>query len=400
MRLFQHLRTKSAAAPSEPMGVALDPIAAAQLATVFAPPRWLRDIGRTAWLLVGCVALLVGVAWLLGTASTIVMPVIAATIIATVAVPLVGLLEAHRVPRAAGAAIVLLGLATVALLVLVIVIGGISSQTSSIAEHASAAADKAESWLKDVGVDESGAAGAKKDVEANVPKIVSSLTEGVIDGISGLTSLAFGLSLALLSLFFLLKDGPVMRAWIDAHLGVPLPVARTITGGVIRSLRGYFRGVTLVAAFNGVVVGLGALVLGVPLAGTIAVVTLLTAYIPYIGAFAAGAFAVVIALGAKGTGTALAMLVLVILANGLLQNLVQPFAMGSALDLHPLVVLVVTISAGCIFGMLGLILAAPLTSAAVHITRDLAQARASAAPGGGPEAAAPETPPDARAVPA
>jgi len=65
----------------------------------------------------------------------------------------------------------------------------------------------------------------------------------------------------------------------------------------------------------------------------------------------------------------------VILANGLLQNLVQPFAMGAALDLNPLVVLVATIGAGCIFGTLGLILAAPILSAAVHITRDLRRAR-------------------------
>jgi predicted PurR-regulated permease PerM len=71
--------------------------------------------------------------------------------------------------------------------------------------------------------------------------------------------------------------------------------------------------------------------------------------------------------------------VIVIAANGLLQNVVQPFAMGSALDLNPLVVLVVTIGAGCIFGMLGLVLAAPLTSAAVHISRDLARARLAAA---------------------
>jgi predicted PurR-regulated permease PerM len=114
----------------------------------------------------------------------------------------------------------------------------------------------------------------------------------------------------------------------------------------------------------------------VPLAGTIGVVTFVTAYVPYLGAFVAGAFAVVIALGAKGTTTALIMLLLVILANGLLQNLVQPFAMGAALDLHPLVVLVVTIASGCLFGTLGLILAAPLLSAGVHISRDLSLARA------------------------
>jgi len=82
------------------------------------------------------------------------------------------------------------------------------------------------------------------------------------------------------------------------------------------------------------------------------------------------------------------MLVVVILANGLLQNIFQPFAMGSALDLNPLVVLVLTIGAGCVFGMLGLVLAAPLASAAVHITRDLARARASASLEAGDKATA------------
>ena len=164
-----------------------------------------------------------------------------------------------------------------------------------------------------------------------------------------------------------------MRRSVDRHVGLPEPIARTISGSVITSLRGYFRGVTLVAAFNGVVVGLAALLLDVPLAGTIAVVTFVTAYVPYIGAFVAGAFAVLVALGAQGTAVAVAMLVVVILANGLLQNIVQPFAMGSALHLNPLVVLVVTIGAGCLFGMLGLVLAAPLVSAAVHVAAQLNQ---------------------------
>jgi predicted PurR-regulated permease PerM len=181
----------------------------------------------------------------------------------------------------------------------------------------------------------------------------------------------FGLSFAALGTFFLLKDGPQMRRALDRHIGLPEPVARTISGSVITSLRGYFRGVTIVAGFNGVVVGLAALLLDVPLAGTIAVVTFVTAYIPYIGAIVAGAFAVLLALGAHGTGVAVAMLVVVILANGLLQNLFQPFAMGAALHLNPLVVLVVTIGAGCLFGMLGLVLAAPLVSAAVRIAKEL-----------------------------
>ena len=70
------------------------------------------------------------------------------------------------------------------------------------------------------------------------------------------------------------------------------------------------------------------------------------------------------------------MLVVVILANGLLQNIVQPIAFGATLDLNPLVVLIVTIGFGSIFGMLGMVLAAPLTSAALHISRELAAAKA------------------------
>ena len=384
----------------EPAGLEIDATQARELTTFFAPPRWLRDLGRTSWLLVGLFALIAGLAWLLGTTATITGPVVAASIVATVAMPIVGWLQRHRWPRVGAAAVVLLGLAALAGLVVVVVIGGISSQSSEIKKNADSAANKAQGWLESVGVNDSGASGAKSSVEKDVPKIISTLTEGVINGIQGITSLAFGLSFALLSLFFLLKDGPSMRGWVDRHLGLPPPVARTITGGVIRSLRGYFRGVTLVAAFNGTVVGLGALALSVPLAGTIAVVTFVTAYVPFIGAFVAGAFAVIIALGANGTTTALIMLVIVIAANGLLQNIVQPFAMGSALDLNPLVVLVLTIGAGCIFGMLGLVLAAPIASAAVHITRDLAKARAAVALEQESTVPVVEPPPGAPTVPA
>jgi putative heme transporter len=375
VRFSRHREGKDGGIVVRPDGTEIGVVQLDALSTVFSPPRWLRDLGRASWLLVGVFALVAGLIWLLAATYTIVGPVVAAMIVATVAMPLVARLSQHM-PRAAAAGVVLLSLVAIGVFIVILVIGGITGQEGDIAKDANAAADKAQSWLQSVGVDQSGASSANSTVKSDVPDIISTLAKGVIDGIKGLTSLAFGLSFAVLSLFFLLKDGPSLRAWLDRHLGLPQSVAQTITGGVIRSLRGYFRGVTIVSAFNGVVVTLGALLLGVPLAGTIGVVTFVTAYIPYIGAFVAGGFAVVIALGASGTTTALIMLLIVLLANGLLQNLVQPFAMGSALKLNPLVVLVVTIAGGCLFGTIGLILAAPLLSAAVHITGDLASARA------------------------
>ena len=110
--------------------------------------------------------------------------------------------------------------------------------------------------------------------------------------------------------------------------------------------------------------------------------TFVTAYVPYIGAWAAGIFAVVLALGSQGPTDALILGIAVLLANGLLQNILQPFVFGATLSLNPLAVLVVTISGGCLFGMIGLTLAAPLTSAAVHISDALRERAGEAPPGG------------------
>ncbi len=89
------------------------------------------------------------------------------------------------------------------------------------------------------------------------------------------------------------------------------------------------------------------------------------------------------------------MLVVVILANGALQQMVQPIAFGATLGLNPLVVLIVTIAGGSLFGMVGLVLAAPLTSAATHIAADVAAARraqGTAAAGGEVDAGARDGP--------
>jgi predicted PurR-regulated permease PerM len=208
---------------------------------------------------------------------------------------------------------------------------------------------------------------------------VPALLEGIGSGITRLSSLAFFLSLTALSLFFLLKDGPLIREWMEGRMRVPKDVAHGMAGRVLQSLRGYFTGVTFVALFNAAVVGLGALLLGVPLAGTIAAITFVGAYVPYLGAWGAGAFSVLIALGGAGADAAAGMIVIQLLANGILQQMIQPIAYGAALGIHPLAVLVVTIGGGALFGAVGLILAAPLTAAATKIAGDLARNRAEAA---------------------
>jgi predicted PurR-regulated permease PerM len=374
------------AAEAAPTVVQID---ATALSRVFSAPMWLRDLGLLAWFLVGVAILLVGLVWLLGITSTITVPVALGAILATVAGPLVTTMQRHRVPRAAGAAVVLLGMLVITALIALMVFGGIYEQSDEIKAAASDAVDKVEGWMNDAGA--GGTSETSEQVQSSTVETGRSLLQGVAKGIAGVTSLVFFLTFTIFSTFFLLKDGPTVRRFVDGHLGVPREVAAVITANVTRSLRRYFLGVTYVAAFNAIVVGLAALVLGVPLAGTIAVVVFVTAYVPFIGAFVSGAFAVMLALAAEGTTDALIMLVVVILANGLLQNIVQPIAFGATLDLNPLVVLIVTIGFGSLFGMLGMVLAAPLTSAALHISRELAAAKAleAAAAGEPPPAESP-----------
>jgi putative heme transporter len=376
-RLRRHRGTGDA--PSRDEYIDIDP---RELTGMFAAPQWLRDLGLLSWLLVGVALLVAAAVGFLALTEVIVIPVIVAGIIASVASPIVRWLNGHRVPRALGAALVLLLIVAVGIGTILLVLTGIASQTSGISSHLNDAADTISGWLQDLGVDPSKAEGAKHDATTSVSTSVHALLNGLTLGVQKLASLAFFLAMTVLSLFFLLKDGPAIRQWGERHLGVPLPVAETISTRTIGSLRGYFLGVTIISAYNALLIGGGALLIGVPLAGTIAVVTFFASYVPYLGAWTAGGFAVLIALGEGGADAAAEMAVIALLANGIFQQLVQPFAYGAALGIHPLAVLVVTIAGGAIFGTIGLILAAPLTSAVVRISADLARARAEEERGG------------------
>jgi predicted PurR-regulated permease PerM len=342
------------------------------LSRVFSAPMWVRDLGLLAWFLVGVAILLAGAVWLLALTQVIVAPVIVGCVLATVAGPIVTKLQDRGIGRAAGAAIVLLGMIVLAVLITLLVVGGLYSQSDEIKSSLEESKDKIQGWLKDAGIDSTQATDSASSATAST---TDQFVKGVKAGIENLTSFFFFLTFSVFSTFFLLKDGPTIKRFIDRNLGVPVPVGTVITRNVIISLRRYFLGVTIVAAFNALVVGLAAVLLGIPLAGTIAVVTFVLAYVPYIGAFVSGAFAVLLALSSQGTTAAIIMLVVVLLANGLLQNIVQPIAYGSTLELSPLVVLIVSTGFGALFGMVGLVLAAPLTSAAVHISRELAAAK-------------------------
>jgi predicted PurR-regulated permease PerM len=350
------------------------------LTGLFAAPRWLLDLGQSAWLLVGVTLFVIAVIWVLALTETIVAPVITATVVAAVASPVIRWLTNRGLARGLAAALFMLAAIAIGIGLVVLVVGGITNQLQAVSGELSSAKDTIAGWLRDIGVSGKTAGDATADASSAVNTAVPALLHGIGGGLKTLSSLVVFLAFTALSLFFLLMDGPLIRRWTESHMRVPADVAHQMTSRVLQSLRGYFVGVTIVAAFNAIVVGVGALVLGVPLVGTIVAVTFLGAYIPYLGAWSAGAFSVLVALGGAGTDAAVGMIVVQLLANSVLQQLVQPIAYGAALGIHPLAVLIVTIAGGALFGAVGLILAAPVTAAATHIAADMSLSAPEPAP--------------------
>src|SRR5689334_12533313 len=121
------------------------------LSGIFAAPQWLRDLGFSSWLLVGVGAALVAAIWLLSLTETIVMPVITAGIIASVAAPLVDWMNRRGIPRGIGAALVMVAIILVALGVGLLVLVGIASEASSLSAGLKEGANQLQAWAQDLG---------------------------------------------------------------------------------------------------------------------------------------------------------------------------------------------------------------------------------------------------------
>ena len=191
------------------------------------------------------------------------------------------------------------------------------------------------------------------------PVITTGVLSGLVSGIGTLVAVAGGIILGALIMYYLLKDGTRLRHAVVSTVDPAFQSEFDDFIGTLSILRDYGRGRTAMSAIVSLVVGVAALLMGLPLVFTIIVVNFIGGYIPYIGAFLGGGLAVIIALGEGGLPEAAIMLAVVLAANLALENFVEPKVMGRTLDIHPLVVLVVTALGGLLGGIVGLILAVP-----------------------------------------
>ena len=154
-----------------------------------------------------------------------------------------------------------------------------------------------------------------------------------LTGVSVVGNSLLNLVLALVLVFFFLKDGPRFVPWLSAQTGPR--AARHVAALSYKSwdtLSEFIRQQALVGFIDAFFIGLGLWILGVPLVIPLAVLTFFGGFIPIIGAFVAGAFAVLIALVSNGFTTALIVLGIVILVQQIEGNILQPIIQGRGLQ--------------------------------------------------------------------
>ena len=192
----------------------------------------------------------------------------------------------------------------------------------------------------------------------------SQFGSGALAGAGAVANFVVGLVLLVTILFFFLKDGPQMWEFLlRPFRGEQYERAHRIGDKTVSVFGSYVRGTAAVALVDAVGILIGLLILQVPLEIPLAVVVFLLAFIPIVGATLAGVFAALVALVANGWVTALIVIGVVVLVNQLEGNFLQPVLMGRSMKLHAFVILVaLTVGAG-VGGVLGAVLAVPITAA-------------------------------------
>ncbi|MGF1427934.1 AI-2E family transporter [Kitasatospora sp. LaBMicrA B282] len=198
--------------------------------------------------------------------------------------------------------------------------------------------------------------------------LVSSLADGVLSGLGLATQVVTGSVLALALVFFFLRDGHRSADLVRSVL--PPDRAETVIAcgqRAFAAMAGFMRGTTLIALLDATFIGVGLLVLGVPGAAGLAALVFLGAFVPFIGAFLSGSVAVLVALADGGLSKAVWTLGVVLAVQMVEGNVLQPMIQSRTVELHPATIMIAVVAGSGVAGILGALLAVPLSAAGLGV---------------------------------
>lgn len=200
------------------------------------------------------------------------------------------------------------------------------------------------------------------------------LATQVVNGVGIVGNVLVEGVLALVMTFFFLKDGPEFLPWLCRLTGPKAaPHVEVLAERSWRVLGGFVRAQAAVGLVDAIFIGIGLVILDVPLWLPLSVLIFFAAFIPIVGAFVSGAIAALVALVSGGPTDALIVIGIVLVVQQLEGNLLQPVLVGRTLDLHPAVVLLAVAAGGSLQGITGAFLAVPIVSVlavAIRYTRE------------------------------
>ncbi|MFI9422271.1 AI-2E family transporter [Streptomyces achromogenes] len=226
-----------------------------------------------------------------------------------------------------------------------------------------------------------GAAGTGlDDLAAKVPELLrrfgGTAASNVVSGV-GLVAESIAMAvLALLLVFFFLRDSHrALAALRTLAPGDSADVLEAIARRAFAAVEGFMRGTTLIALIDALCITVGLLVLRVPGALGLGALVFVGAYIPYLGAFLSGAVSVLVALADRGLVIALWVLGVVLAVQVLEGHVLQPVIQSRTVRMHPAAVLVALTAGASVAGILGMLLAVPVTAAALGVWAELREPR-------------------------
>jgi len=328
-------------------------------------PRGLRVATAYSWrFLVIAAAIGVGI-WIIMQLKLLVIPLLIAILVTALVWPGFSFMIRHRVPRWLAIVIAVLGTLAVITGLMWLAVWQITREWPSVRDRTMEAVEQFRQYLIDgplhltpMQID-----GILEQGWELLQEQVGLLWTGALAIGSTVGHVVAGTLLALFILLCILADGAGIWRWAVRLFPAR---ARPAVDGAGRlgwkTVINYARTQLLVATIDAIGIGLGAFLLGVPLAIPVAVLVFLGAFIPFVGAVITGALAVFLALVYNGPWIAFWMLIVVLGVQQLEGHVLQPLLMGSAVKVHPLAVVLVVAGGAMIAGIPGALFAVPLAA--------------------------------------
>ncbi|WP_223586765.1 AI-2E family transporter [Microbacterium sp. OVT16B] len=330
-----------------------------------AVPIGLRITAGYAWRILLIAAVVAGFIWIVIQLKLLVIPLMVGILITALLWPAFEWMLRHRFPRWAAVAIAIAGTLAIVAVLMTLVVWQVRSQLPDVQARSTDAIEEFRQFLLNGPLHLS-----EKQIQdyldagrTFINEQAKLLWNGALVVGATAAHIVTGAVLSLFILICLLADGGGIWKWT---LRLFPRAARPAADGAARNgwatIVNYARTQLFVAAIDAVGIGLGALLLGVPLAIPVAVLVFLGSFVPIVGAVVTGAIAVLLALVYNGPWIALAMLGVVLLVQQVEGHILQPIMMGSAVKVHPLAVVLVVAGGSMIGGIPGALFAVPLAA--------------------------------------